>query len=231
MAPLSSSRNADTADRFANRRAAGEQLAAAILKEMAEHPVQGASACVAYALPRGGLPVAVPIAQTLHCPLDVIVAKKITAPENRELALGAVTADGHVIWSSSRRAPSLSSTQQDEALQQAQSLALAQASEFFAASSHHSPEGGIALVIDDGIATGMTMAVAVQSLRSHNPAAVWICAPVAPLELMPFLHSISDRVIVLTTPTPFYSVSRFYIEFPQVSTEEAIECLWTTRTD
>ena len=87
------------------------------------------------------------------------------------------------------------------------------------------PQGTIAIVVDDGIATGMTMAVAAQALRAQHPAAVWLCAPVAPLSLLPWLQQWGDRIIVLDTPESFLSVSRFYVEFPQVEIEEALAYL------
>jgi predicted phosphoribosyltransferase len=219
--------NTDEMGCFADRHQAGENLAQAVRNEIEANPPLGGDRYLVYALPRGGLPVAAPIARLLHCPLAVIVAKKITSPDNRELAIGAVTADGHVLWPSQRRSRqnatfSLSPTQ-TKGLAQAQTKARAQQAEFAAVSPQVNPAGAIALVVDDGIATGMTMAVAVQSLRSYRPAQIWICAPVAPLELLSFLESISDRLILLATPSPFYSVSRFYQEFPQVSMEEALE--------
>ncbi|MBD2021049.1 phosphoribosyltransferase, partial [Leptolyngbya sp. FACHB-36] len=168
-----------------------------------------------------GLPIASSVARVLGCPLDVVVAKKITQPENRELAIGAVTADGHVVWSTQRRRlPENPFNQYNAALQQAQEHAQAQLTRL-APPSRFSPEGAIAILVDDGIATGMTMAAAVRALRAQQPAQVWICAPVAPLDLMPFLHEISERAIVLATPHRFLSVSRFYREFLQVGTEEA----------
>jgi predicted phosphoribosyltransferase len=83
----------------------------------------------------------------------------------------------------------------------------------------------LAILVDDGIATGMTMAVAAKALQSQQPAALWICAPVAPADLMGFLAGMGDKAIVLETPHPFYSVSRFYGQFPQVETAEALRCL------
>lgn len=225
---------------FADRHEAGEKLAQTIL-----HTVQHDSALeplrvVVYALPKGGLPLAAPIAKRLNCPLDVVVAKKITRPDNVELAIGAVTADGHVVWDAHRRGlsttllPTLAeasqpfATEQPQAfnpykaaLQEAHAHAQAQLLELAPDSPRFSPRGAIALLVDDGIATGMTMAAAVQSVRSQQPAQVWICAPVAPAELMPFLRSYGDRVITLATPHPFYSVSRFYKTFPQVTMAEA----------
>jgi predicted phosphoribosyltransferase len=68
----------------------------------------------------------------------------------------------------------------------------------------------------------MTMAAATQALKAQEPAQIWICAPVAPLGLMKWLSQWCDRVVILETPDPFLSVSRFYAEFPQVETEEAL---------
>ncbi len=219
---------------FADRHEAGEKLAQVLLHEVEQQLGLEAMRFVVYALPKGGLPIASPVAKLLNCPLDVIVAKKITRPDNVELAIGAVTADGHVVWdthyrdahatpsSEPLRETSLSSSNPYEvALREAQTHAQVQLAELSPASPRFSPRGAIAILVDDGIATGMTMAAAVQAVRSQQPAQVWLCAPVAPLELMPLLHTYGDRVIVLATPYPFYSVSRFYKSFPQVTMAEA----------
>jgi putative phosphoribosyl transferase len=213
---------------FVDRVDAGSQLADAVLAILAEPPC-AALPVVVYALPRGGLPVAAPIAQRLNCPLSVLVAKKITRPENPELAIGAVTADGHVLWLSRGRSllPSAenSETMDEVALVHAQERAQAQWQQLSNYCSEVNPKGAIALIVDDGIATGMTIAVAAQALRVHQPAQIWLCVPVAPPEILPALNSWGDRVIVLATPHPFYSVSRFYQKFPQVEMAEAIACL------
>jgi putative phosphoribosyl transferase len=210
---------------FANRREAGEKLAQAILAELEQVNEAGVSyRLIVYALPRGGLPVAEPIARLLHCPLDVIAAKKITRPDNPELAIGAVTADGHTIWARSvfdkREAEPY-----ENALHHAHTQAQIQMERFAENRSATSAEGAIALIVDDGIATGMTIAAAAQSLREQHPTEIWICAPVAPAGIEDFLSHWCDRVILLETPESFQSVSRFYQEFAQVETEEAIACL------
>lgn len=209
---------------FRDREAAGVQLAQAVLQAVAADPLVGTLPAIVYALPRGGLAVAAPIARCLHCPLDVIVAKKITRPDNPELAIGAVTADGQTLWlPRSRSFPTPASDA--VALQQARARALQQDQEFIASRPGVSPAGAIALVVDDGVATGMTMAVAIQSLRAQHPAQIWLCVPVAPPEIMPHLQQWADRVIVLATPSPFMSVSRFYQEFHQVEMGDAIAVL------
>jgi predicted phosphoribosyltransferase len=202
---------------FANRQEAGAQLAEAVIETIRAVGVD--QPLVVYALPKGGLPVAAPIARQLNCPLRIQVAKKITQPDNPELAIGAVTADGEVIWVPN--AMPITELERKAAFQRAYIQAKAQQAYLLGDLEAEHPTGAIALLVDDGIATGMTMAVAAQSLRRQKPAQVWIGVPVAPLPVMPFLQACCDRAIVLATPDPFYSVSRFYEDFPQVEIEEA----------
>lgn len=209
---------------FRDRIEAGEKLAEAVLSAVAQYQAKAGESLkmIVYALPRGGLPVAAPVARRLGCPLDVVIAKKITRPDNPELALGAVTAQGHILWSKQKPR---SVRQQNAALQQVQEKAETQLKDFSPGRPHVNPFGALAIVVDDGIATGMTIVAATQALRLEHPAAVWICSPVAPPELIEFLQDYSDLTVILETPQPFYSVSRFYEEFPQVETVEAFACL------
>ena len=210
---------------FCDRNSAGVQLAEAIAAEINLVQASGVSVSpVVYALPRGGLPIAVPVALKLGCSLEIITAKKIARPEDPELAIGAVTADGLVIWSN-RLNDAKSDPSLQLALQEAKAKAQAQLQQLAPYCRNVSSEGAIAILIDDGIATGMTIAVAILSLRLKRPSAVWIATPVAPLTLMPMLQEWSDKAIVLAQPQNFPSVSRFYDEFPQLEIEEAISCL------
>ncbi|MEG3842498.1 phosphoribosyltransferase family protein [Microcoleus sp. herbarium14] len=209
---------------FDDRADAGEKLAEAVLGELGKLNLtpQDAVKLIVYALPRGGLPVAVPVARLLGCPLDVVVAKKITRPDNLELAIGAATADGHVLWQKQKQH---NLRLQKSALDRAQNNARSLLVDLSPGLPNVSAAGALAILVDDGIATGMTVAVAAQALRAQQPAALWICAPVAPVDLMGFLAQMGDKSIILETPDPFYSVSRFYAEFPQVETAEALACL------
>lgn len=206
---------------FYDRQDAGTKLAQAILAELES---VSAAEPIVYALPKGGLTVAEPVARLLRCPMDVVIAKKITQPRNPETAIGAVTASGEVIWSvyQPTKVP-------EEVLQQAfeaaQSQAQIQLAQFTAHFPSLNPKGKVAIVVDDGIATGMTMAVAVQTLREQQAAEIWICVPVAPASLLPDLQQWADRVIIPHTPERFSSVSRFYNQFPQLTMEAAIDCL------
>ena len=218
---------------FADRDSAGEQLAQAIEAQLEQIRSEGVSAKpIVYALPRGGLPVAAPVAAKLGCALDIIVAKKISLPEDPELAIGAVTAGGAPIWADRLPLPPAHPKLQ-QALQEARTKAATQYKQLAASNSDLSPQeaiakgaqGAIAIVIDDGIATGMTIAAATKALRVHKPAQIWIATPVAPLVLMKFLRGLCDRAIVLSTPLEFFSVSRFYKEFPQVEMDVACSFL------
>ncbi len=211
---------------FRDRAEAGEKLAQLVYSEIGKlDDAQLARHPIVYALPRGGLPIAAPIARLLGCPLDVVLAKKITRPENPELAIGAVTADGHAVWSQHGSFRKINAAQRESALEKARSKAEAQLAQLSPLLPKVNPEGALAIVVDDGIATGMTMLTAAQALRAQKPSAVWICAPVAPPDMLPFLGEWGDRVLVLATPDPFLSVSRFYVEFPQLNMAEALTYL------
>jgi putative phosphoribosyl transferase len=211
---------------FHDRFDAARQLARILDRELTKRENAGITLTpVIYALPCGGVPLAATIAHQLDYPLDVLVAKKITTVENRELAIGAVTAKGTTIWSETHFFTKLSLCTLQEALVRA----LHKAEELAAKFAPFRPQNldnleKMAIVVDDGIATGLTMKVAVEELKQEKTTKeVWICAPVAPADLVPHLQQWADKAILLKTPAFFCSVSRFYENFPQISVEEAIE--------
>jgi len=208
---------------FHDRADAGEKLAKVIFSDFCHEQLTTDWPLnpIVYALPRG-LPVAVPVARRLRCPLSVVVAKKITFPSNPELALGALTADGCIVWS--RQKPQ-SLRLQCALMEKAQQKALFQLKKLSAGKAEISSLGKLVILVDDGIATGMTMVAAVKSIQLQKPNAVWICVPVAPPDLLQPLRECCDRLIVLETPRPFMSVSRFYTKFTQVETEVALASL------
>ncbi|MBE9129164.1 MULTISPECIES: phosphoribosyltransferase [unclassified Coleofasciculus] len=212
---------------FSDRAEAGEQLAQLLLSLISDLQTTTDIVLppVVYALPRGGIPVAVPVARLLNCPLDIVVAKKITTPKNPELAIGSVTSQGNVLWTRQRLLGKIQSNIRRTALQKALDKAQAQLAQLSVSCVQVNPQGKLALLVDDGIATGMTVAAASQAIKSLQPAQIWICAPVAPRGLMNWLGRWCDRLVVLETPDQFLSVSRFYTEFPQVNTEEALTYL------
>lgn len=214
---------------FCDRTDAGEKLAQQIdaIKQSA-----GTKRPIVYALPRGGLPVAAPVARLLGCPLTIMVAKKISHPQNPELAIGAVTASLNVLWSEQKlysrknylrwRQPLLSGVSRELALNEAIDKAKLLEAQLIPGCPQVNTENATVILIDDGIATGMTMAVAAIAAKALGCASVWLCSPVAPLKLLPWLSQWCDRLIILETPEPFLSVSNFYVDFPQVESSEAL---------
>ncbi len=211
---------------FSDRTDAGEQLAQVIRTHLNQLKAAGIIAPpIVYGLPRGGIPVAAPVARSLDCPLDIVVAKKISTPQNPELAIGAVTAEGNVLWSRQKLFGKKNALLLETSLRQAQEKAQDLLIQLSPGCPKVDSQGALALLVDDGIATGMTIAAAAQALKGRNPAQVWICSPVAPTGLSKWLSQWCDRVVLLETPEPFLSVSRFYAQFPQLTTEEALSCL------
>jgi putative phosphoribosyl transferase len=218
---------------FADRTHAGEELARVIHDVLTQQSIDfGVKPVpIVYALPRGGIPVAAPIARLLGCPLTIVVAKKITHPENPELAIGAVTTCGDVLWTEQKLLrPKYDMRSREVALNEAIKQAQSLEKQLISACPQVNAENATVILVDDGIATGMTMAVAAMAMKALSPAAVWLCTPVAPQKLLPWLNQWGDRLIVLKTPEPFWSVSNFYVQFPQVDTLEALVYLQQQKT-
>ncbi|MEB3339727.1 phosphoribosyltransferase family protein [Okeania sp.] len=213
---------------FSDRADAGEKLAEVVFTEFCHQQLtrDWPLKPIVYALPRGGLPVAVPVARRLGCPLNVVVAKKITLPSNPELALGAVTVDGCLVWS--KQKPHSLGVQYS-LIEKAQQKAFSQLEKLSSGKPRVSCLDRLVILVDDGIATGMTMVAAAKSIQLQKPNAIWICVPLAPQELLAALRECCDRLIVLESPHPFLSVGRFYYEFTQVETEVALTCLQQQR--
>ncbi|HEY9701322.1 MAG TPA: phosphoribosyltransferase family protein [Allocoleopsis sp.] len=208
---------------FKDRNHAGIELAKSIQVEINQLKTTYPNAhLIVYALPRGGIPVAKPVANLLKCPLHIIVSKKITFPENPELALGAVTSDGNIIWCEEDVFFHKTMNEQKAALDLAQAKAQSQSAIFAHYGAKVNIQGAIAIIIDDGIATGMTMAAAALSIRSQQPVYILICAPVAPKSLIPWLGQWADQLIILHSPERFFNVGRFYANFSQVETAQAL---------
>ncbi|MBE8986033.1 phosphoribosyltransferase [Nostoc sp. LEGE 12450] len=218
---------------FADRTHAGELLARVIQDVLTQQTIASGikPVPIVYALPRGGIPVAAPIARLLDCPLTIVVAKKISHPENPELAIGAVTTYGNVLWTDQKLFRFKDDTKLREvALNKAIIQAKSLEAQLITACPQVNAENATVILVDDGIATGMTIAVAATAIKALSPAAVWLCTPVAPQRLLPWLEQWGDRTIVLETPEPFWSVSNFYAEFPQVDTSEVLRYLQEQNT-
>jgi putative phosphoribosyl transferase len=203
---------------FAHRREAGERLAGA-LGSLRGQPV------VVLGIPRGGVEVAAVVAEALEAPLDVVIPRKIGAPGNPELGLGAVAEgvevlDDHLI--------DLLGVREDYLRMEI----AAQEEEIRRRSAAYRSDrppvdltGRIAVVVDDGVATGGTAAAALRWARSRGASRVILAVPVAPSEGVRRLSEEADEVLALATPSPFYAVGQWYDDFPQVSDQEVVDML------
>ena len=194
---------------FRDRREAGELLA----DRLAGMGI--AADALVLAIPRGGVPVAVEVARRLDLELDVIAAHKIGAPFNAEFALGAVTAGGTVLLE-----PWAHETADDAYLARAADDEIARAAEREVRLRRGRAGAPLAgrdvVVIDDGIATGATVHVAVRAARTQGAARVIVASPVAAPESAERLRAIADEVVVLAAPPSFMALSQFYARFDQL---------------
>ncbi len=204
---------------FKDRSDAGRRLAARLASYSRPSPL-------VLGLPRGGLPVALEVAQALDAELDVLVVRKVGAPSNPEFAIGAVGEDGVVILDhAARRQLHLTSEHVDHLA----ALELHEVDRRVKAYRDGCLRLGIAgrnvIVVDDGLATGSTAAAAITVVRHFGAAHVLLAVPVGSSEAVERLSVMADEVVCLETPEPFYAVGQHYRVFDQVSDAEVIAIL------
>ncbi|MBX0334110.1 phosphoribosyltransferase [Pontibacter sp. HSC-14F20] len=195
------------------------QVAAEMLADRLEH-YKGQKGVV-LAIPRGGVPVAAPIAQRLSMPLDVIVSKKIGHPANPEFAIGAVSLEDVEV---DKRADVPAAYIQAEVERLKESLCQ-QYRLFMGNRQPVDLRDRIVIIVDDGIATGKTLLSTVNMARNKQPRKIIVAVPVAPLTAIQQFEAIVDEVVYLLAPPMFQAVGQFYEEFEQVSDAEVIHLL------
>lgn len=206
---------------FRDRSDAGRQLAAKLLHLAGRKPV-------VLALPRGGVPIGAEIARALGAPLDLVLVRKIGVPWQPELALGAV-ADGNEpdIFIDRKLAAELAIPEdyiKDETARQIAELERRR-QVYRAGRSPLEIAGRAAIVVDDGIATGATMRVALQATRRRNPAWLVLATPVAPPDALDSLRAEVDEVVCIETPVGLGAIGFYYRDFHQVSDGEVTAIL------
>jgi putative phosphoribosyl transferase len=187
---------------------------------------------IVLAIPRGGIVVAREVAHFLDSPLDLIITRKLGAPGNPELAVGAVTQEGVSVLENEliRRLRVPESYLEREAA--AQSAEITRRMRVYRGDRPYPAlEGKIVVIVDDGVATGSTVRAAILSAREMGSAKVVLAVPVGPRETISRFAGIADRVICLDTPEPFYAIGEFYVDFGQVSDETVIRILESHRAD
>src|ERR1700730_16928729 len=206
---------------FADRRDAGRQLAAALLRFKDEHPV-------VLALPRGGVPVAFEVAQALGAPLDVALVRKIGAPGQSELGLGAVVdgKDPQMILNEEvvRLVRPQADYLQAEKARQVQEL---ERGRWLYRGDRPAPgiESRTVIVVDDGMATGGSAKAVLHALSAQHAGKLVLAVPVAPAETLEALASDADEIVCLATPDPFFSVGQHYVDFAQTTDEAVVNLL------
>nr|WP_204339342.1 phosphoribosyltransferase family protein [Rhizobium leguminosarum] len=210
--------------RFSNRLEAGRQLAKA-LEAYREQDV------VVLALPRGGVPVAAEVANHLGAPLDLLLVRKIGVPWQPELAMGAVI-DGSqpmvVRNEETIRFAAISEGEFNDICQKELAEIERRRRLYLAARPTVEIAGRIAIIIDDGIATGATVRAAVSGLRRRKPAKIVVAVPVAPLSEIAALQKEADEVVCLLQPPILGAIGYFYIDFEQLTDDDVIRLLGRT---
>ena len=199
---------------FRDRVDAGERLAAAL------RPYRDASNTVVLGIPRGGVVVAKAIAVELHLPLGICPVRKLGAPGNPELALGAVDDDSVLVFD--RKLSHHIGVTEDELARAAgrQREELRDWLSALGAGALPALTGRTVILTDDGVATGYTAQAGIETVRRRGAARVVLAVPVAPPDTADWLAPQVDEFICLATPEPFYAVGNFFEEWPQVTDDE-----------
>jgi putative phosphoribosyl transferase len=204
---------------FKNRKVAGQKLAASLEK------YKGAPKTIAIGLPRGGVIVAAEVAKALHIPLDIIVPRKIGAPYNEELAIGALAGD--VVWIDEAAAKEAAAT--PTYIEKTVAKEKREAERRLALYRKNKPpqnfSGCTVILIDDGIATGSTMRASIAWMKKSNVHRIVIAVPVAPPDTLAALDAEVDESVCLYSPESFMAVGQFYENFPQTQDSEVINLL------
>ena len=206
---------------FADRRQAGIELG----KELAKH---GLHSPVVLALPRGGVPVAAEVAAMLRAPLEVLIVRKVGAPDNPELAAAALVAgDPDDIVLNNEIVEAYRLTDSDlRALINRERPELKRRVALYIGNRRRVPVANkTAIIVDDGMATGTTARAAIRALRRRGPAKIVLALPVAPKEVIDDLKLEADLVVCLRQEEHFRALSLHYVNFEQVSDEEVIVSL------
>ena len=203
---------------FADRVEAGERLGEAL------RPLAGSNAVV-LAIPRGGVIVGEAAARAVGAPLDVVVPRKIGAPGNPELAIGAVAPGIRVLDRRMVGGLGVSDAYLDREIAVQEAEIERRQHAYRQGRSPQPVEGRVAIVVDDGVATGSTAVAALRWAREQQAARVVLAVPVAPPQSLERLRVEADDVVVLEMPSPFFAVGEWYREFDQTSDRQVVDAL------
>ena len=206
---------------YRNRRHAGAELAARLTH------LRGRADVVVLALPRGGVPVGYEVAQALGAPLDVFLVRKLGVPGRRELAMGAIASGGvRVVNADVMSCYGLSDADLQDAAREEQLELERQERSYRERRPPSSARDRVAVLVDDGLATGSTMKAAVQAVRAQAPARVVVAVPVGAPQTCGDLAALADEVVCPRMPPDFSAVGQWYEDFSPTSDDEVRALLW-----
>jgi putative phosphoribosyl transferase len=207
---------------FRDRYEAGKKFAEALASYRGQD-------VVVYALPRGGVILGYEIAKALGAPLDLIISRKIGYPSHEEFAIGAVAEDGHMVLdqtAATRVDPNWIYSKAEEERQEAKR----RREVYLSGLNPLSVEGKTAIIVDDGVATGLTLMLAIGELKHRQPKKIVVAVPVASSEASDMIKQAADELVVLDVPVYFEAVGAYYDKFPQITDEEVIDLMKKSRS-
>lgn len=204
---------------FENRTDAGRRLGARLAQRPPPDPT-------VLAIPRGGVVVGLEVARALDAPLDVALSRKLGAPYNPELAIGAVAEGSPPLLDHDLiRRLDVGPDYIAQAVAEARAEIERRARLYRCGRPAAPVAGRSVILVDDGVATGSTVRVLLESLRALRPARLVLAVPVAPRDVWPRLAALADEAVCLHTPADFYAVGQFYQDFDQTTDDGVIACL------
>ncbi|MBI5655113.1 phosphoribosyl transferase [Candidatus Uhrbacteria bacterium] len=208
---------------FEDRQDAGKKLAVALAG------YKGKPDILLYALPRGGAVLGAEIAKALDLPFDVVVTRKVGAPFNPEYAIGALAETGEVVWNEAER-EATDKKALEKIVKAEKAEAVRRVKKYRKGRELPDMEGKTVILIDDGVATGLTIRAGVAALKNRHPGKIVVAVPHGAKESMDALREGVDEVVVLHEPEWYGAVGEFYKDFPQTSDEEVLKLLDSQRT-
>ena len=204
--------------RFRDRADAAGKLAAALQAYRGKNPL-------VLAIPRGAAPMGRVLAAELGGELDLVLVRKLRAPDSPELAVGAIDESGWTYVADYARSVGADDAYLGEEKRRQLETLRKRRAQYTPQRAPHDPAGRIAIVVDDGLATGATMIAALHAVRAKQPARLVCAVPVAAPDSLEKVRPYADEVVCLATPREFHAVSQFYDAFPQVEDEEVVKLL------
>ncbi len=203
---------------FDSRREAARRLAKALVHYRGRKPL-------VLAIPRGAVEMGAVIADALEGELDVVLVRKLRSPFSPEFAVGSIDESGWTYLATHSRAAGADEAYLQKEIATQLELLRHRRVQYTPARAPIDPAGRVAIVVDDGIATGASMIAALHAVRARNPAALICAVPVAPPASVEQVRPYADQVVCLETPRDFLAVGQFYRHFPQAEDAEVVELL------